>query len=199
MNFAPVFIPTLCRFEHFKRCILSLASNKYADQTIVYIALDYPAKESHREGYELIKKFLETESFPFKELRVIKRSVNYGALKNYQASEEEIFELFDRLILSEDDDVFSPNFLEYINKNLDAFEHDKDVIAVCGFCWPLHFQFGRHNEMLQSFAFSAWGYGIWKDRYQILKSEISREKMFKHILCLAQIRKVFFFISLFFF
>ena len=51
ITFAPVIIPTLCRFEHFNRCIESLSKCTWAEYTEVYIGLDYPAKESHWGGY----------------------------------------------------------------------------------------------------------------------------------------------------
>ena len=50
MIYAPIYIPTLCRYEHFKQCIESLAQCEGASETEVYVALDYPAKESHLEG-----------------------------------------------------------------------------------------------------------------------------------------------------
>ena len=41
-NYAPVIIPTLSRFEHFKRCWESLENCTGADKTEVFVALDYP-------------------------------------------------------------------------------------------------------------------------------------------------------------
>ena len=49
-NLAPVIIPTLCRYDHFKRLMESLNKCTWADKTDVYIGLDYPAKEEHRDG-----------------------------------------------------------------------------------------------------------------------------------------------------
>ena len=43
-NLAPVIIPTLCRYDHFKRLMESLNKCTWADKTDVYIGLDYPAK-----------------------------------------------------------------------------------------------------------------------------------------------------------
>ena len=40
----PVLVSTLCRAEHFERCLESLAANTWALRTPVYVALDYPAK-----------------------------------------------------------------------------------------------------------------------------------------------------------
>ena len=80
-NLAPVTIPTLCRYEHFKRCIESLSRCTLADKTEVYVALDYPAKESHWDGYNKIKDYLlshKEDNLGFKKLIVIQRSRNYG-------------------------------------------------------------------------------------------------------------------------
>ncbi len=57
-DWAPVFIPTLCRFEHFKRCVESLAVCTHANETELFIALDYPCKESHWDGYRRIEAHL---------------------------------------------------------------------------------------------------------------------------------------------
>ena len=54
MIYAPVLIPTLCRDEHFIRCIESLKRNAWAKYTDIYIALDFPCKESHWDGYNKI-------------------------------------------------------------------------------------------------------------------------------------------------
>ena len=45
MIYAPVLIPTLCRADHFIRCLESLKKNTWAKYTEVYVAVDYPAKE----------------------------------------------------------------------------------------------------------------------------------------------------------
>ena len=50
--YAPVVIPTLCRYEHLKRCIDSLSNCTGADRTELYIGLDFPAEESHWEDIE---------------------------------------------------------------------------------------------------------------------------------------------------
>ena len=83
MIYAPVIIPTLCRYKHFKECLESLSKCKWAEETEVFIGLDYPAKESHRPGYEKIKSYLkEVGDMTFKKIHVFEREVNYGAGKN---------------------------------------------------------------------------------------------------------------------
>lgn len=69
-NLAPVIIPTLCRYDHFKRLMESLNKCTWADKTDVYIGLDYPAKEEHRDGWMKIKRFLCEERFCFKKTQL---------------------------------------------------------------------------------------------------------------------------------
>lgn len=179
MLYAPVVIPTLCRYEHFKACLESLSLCTGAENTDVYIGLDFPAKESHWEGYNKISKYLNEMTFNFKTLNVIKRERNYGVGPNgnYALLRKDIFERYDRMIFSEDDNIFSPNFLEYMNKGLEKFKEDDSIFAICGYkpFYPTKFEnntFSRRNDW-----FFAWGYGIWKDRQESIPD---RNKYFKN-------------------
>ena len=80
---APVLIPTLCRFQHFKDCIESLKQNSLALQTDLYIALDYPFHESHHAGYAQIAEYLERLE-GFKKIVILKRPENFGTKRNLE-------------------------------------------------------------------------------------------------------------------
>jgi len=164
-TYAPVLIITLNRFEHFKRCVQSLSKCTHADKTDLFIALDYPANESHRDGYQKINDFIYTIK-GFNSINIIKRNENFGVMKNFLEANSEIFNTYDRIIFSEDDNEFSPNFLDYLNKGLDKFELDKRITSICGYNYPINFSKSYKYNYYYSKAFSAWGYGIWKDRYQ---------------------------------
>ena len=164
-NFAPVLISTLNRYEHFKRCVESLAKCTHADKTELYIALDYPVNESHWDGYKKIKAFLP-KIRGCKKLIIIKRNENLGPRKNILEARKEIFRRYDRIILSEDDNEFSPNFLDYINKGLDKFEKDENVLAVCGYHFPIPTTNSCINNFYYYRSFPGWGYGTWKNKWK---------------------------------
>ena len=176
-QFAPVLIPTLNRYVHLRRCVESLSRCTHADKTDLYIALDYPANDSHWEGYNKIKDYLNEISV-FKSVNIIKRDKNFGAIQNFRNAREQIFQTCDRIILSEDDNEFSPNFLDYINKGLDKFENDPRVIAICGFSYPIEIPKNYNYNHYFSKAFSAWGYGIWKSKYNDIDWSINNIKKF---------------------
>lgn len=176
MQYAPVLIPTLCRYEHLKKCLESLSKCMNADKTEVYIALDYPAKKTQEAGYRQICDYLDNSGIGvnFKEFHIIKRERNYGIgiYGNFSQARAELLEKNERLIFSEDDNVFSPNFLVYMNRGLELFKDDKTVLAINGYRHPYSFKFEGNNHFRHNVDFSAWGYGIWKNRVQTYTYEI---------------------------
>ena len=173
IKYAPVIIPTLCRAEHFIRCIESLRKNTWAEYTDVYIALDYPAKDSHWDGYNKICEYLQNEFTEFNEFHVVKRPCNYGAGKNIKELKEIVLEKYDRYIRTDDDVEFAPNFLEYMDKCLSYFEDDENVIAVTGYSYPVDWEVSEGSTVFkENFIVPMWGTGFWKDKIKIIENQI---------------------------
>jgi hypothetical protein len=163
-NFAPVLICTLNRYEHFKRCIESLATCTHADKTDLYIAIDYPSKDSQFEGYDLINECLHNIT-GFNSLIILEREINYGSEKNFLKAKKTIYEKYDRIIISEDDNVFAPNFLDYMNKGLDEFKDMSHVSTICGYKFPFEVPGDFPYNYFYSKGFSGWGVGLWREKY----------------------------------
>ena len=173
-KYAPIYIPTLCRDEHFVKGLESLKKNGWARYTEVYIALDYPAKESHWEGYKKICDYLDNGDFSvFADFHVIKRARNIGALANTDAARDMLMEKYDRWIMAEDDIEFAPVFLEYMNKCLDYYENDPDVFAVNGYAYPIPYSHSEGSNVIKQYAtVSEWGIGYWKKKYLIAQQKV---------------------------
>lgn len=52
MNYAPVIIPTLNRYDHFIKCLESLEKCSGAEYTEVFVALDFPPSNKYIEGWK---------------------------------------------------------------------------------------------------------------------------------------------------
>jgi len=176
-HFAPILIPTLNRFEHFQGCIESLSRCNYANKSDLFIALDYPLNETHVAGYRKIISYLPKIN-GFNSLTVIKREENFGARKNLDNVREEIFKHYDKIIVSEDDNEFSPNFLEYINDGLDFYEKKLNVFAICGYNYPIKISKNYNADIYFWKGMSGWGYGIWKNRWEEIDWEIENLKKY---------------------
>lgn len=167
-SFAPVVIPTLCRYEHFRKCLESLMECTHAEKTDVYVGVDYPAKESHWEGYKLILEYLDSiaDNHGFKSLNVIRRERNYGVGKdsNFYYLCKYVFSFSETLIATEDDNIFSPAFLDFANKGLVKFKDDPSVLGINGYRHYYDVLVDDNSFFRQNVDFSAWGYAIWRNR-----------------------------------
>ncbi|MBR5167422.1 MAG: glycosyltransferase family 2 protein [Salinivirgaceae bacterium] len=178
MEHAPVCIVTLNRYDHFRKCLESLEQCTGASETEVFVALDYPPTGKYVEGWKQIDSYLFAKESDngFKKLNVIRREHNCGVGKpdgNWELLlENNIQEHYDCYIFTEDDNVFSPNFLEFINKGLDKFENYASVSAIIGYCHPYPFKTGDDNFFFHNTDFSAWGYGVWTARQDKIIEDI---------------------------
>lgn len=163
--YAPVFIPTLNRFTHLKRCVQSLSDCTYADKTDLYIALDYPSNDSHWDGYKKIENYVD-KIVGFSNVIIMKREKNYGAVRNFFESLSELFEKHDRIIFTEDDNVFAPSFLKFVNEGLIVYENRRDIFSISGYNNPYSMPDWYKNDVyLRIYGFTAWGVGIWRHKW----------------------------------
>ena len=185
ITYAPVIIPTLNRYNHFRQCLESLERCTGSENTDVYVGLDYPPAEKYVEGWKEIDDYLKVKekNNGFRMLIVIRHNSNCGVLKNNSNSDRLmsiVQEQYDRYIFSEDDNIFSPNFLEYINKGLKKYEKDNRVVAICGYSHPTDFLHKNNNHFAQDVNYSAWGYGTWFRKKEELLTKNLNRKFFKH-------------------
>lgn len=171
-QYAPVYIPTLNRFDHFKRCLESLEKCSGADKTDVYVGLDYPPSEKYVEGWKKIDIYLleKERNNSFKKLVVRRRTQNCGVgnpNSNASLLRKEIEGLYSYYIFSEDDNEFSLNFLEYMNYYLSFYENDDTITSVSGYSFPIDYN-ADAKASFRTYCSSPWGSGRWtrknKDR-----------------------------------
>lgn len=162
MNIYPVIITTVNRYEHFKRCVESLARNTHANKTELVIGLDYPPSEKYEEGYKKIKAYIPTIT-GFRKITVFERDENYGAEANFAALLSYSFEHNDAVISTEDDNEFSPCFLDFMNKALEKYKEDNNVLCVEGENNIKYLNLIQSNIMFAPTG-GGRGLGFWKQK-----------------------------------
>ena len=186
-TYAPILVSVLDRDVHFKKCVTSLAKNKFADKTHLFIALDAPFAEKHKAGYNKVLSFINTIS-EFKEVTLFKREKNLGSSRNQFLAMDDIFKQYDRLIFTEDDNIFARNFLSFINKGLDKFNDDESIFSVCGYNFPFQIPANYHHNYYAWKGWNAWGTGLWKKKWQ--KVEFSLDYIKNNLASRESIKKM---------
>lgn len=197
MIYAPVVIPTLNRYEHLKQCLESLSRCTWADKTEVYVALDYPPADKwdkYAPGWEKNRDWLRSVGdMGFKKLHLIERTENYGVwtskLSNAAALEQEVAKEHKYYIFTEDDNVFSPCFLEYMDKGIEKFKDDESVMALCGYSYPFPIKCDENSFYRHSVDFSGWGCLMFKEHYPQLVNYKDMRKFFSLRTCWNMYRK----------
>lgn len=184
-KYAPVLIPTVCRYQHFKECLESLSRCIDADKTDVYVIVDYPGREEHWDGYRKIKHYLEhCGDLGFKTLNNIFRVTNffYSKKRSNKTLLQPLNNKYDRYIYSEDDIIFSPNFLVYMNKSLEAFKDDSDIIMVSGYSYPIRWDVSSGATCLkQNVNASVWGAGYWIEKQETVSNYINSGQLLDEV------------------
>ena len=173
MELAPILVSVYNREKHFVKCIESLKQCNLSKNSHLFIAIDYPINvrdiESNKRIIDYSRKIIG-----FKEITLIIRSTNFGAHRNIQDARKIIFSKYDKLIFSEDDNIFAKNFLVNINKCLDVYKNRKDILSVSGWNMPFKFPKNYKNEIYIWQGFSAWGVGLWREKWKQINYSLDK-------------------------
>lgn len=181
--FAPVVVITCNRYEGFRACIESLQKNTLAPKTELFIGLDYPPSFEYEEGYYRNLEYLGKGIEGFKKVHLLKREYNFGVTKNWNDLVDRALEICDCYIGTEDDNVFSIDFLDYMNYYLKLFKNDRRVFSICGHAIPEEEDYFKNKEQY-TFArhgYNGYGIGMWKKKMQEYTDTISKEWIEKQI------------------
>ena len=178
INTSPLMVSVYNRELHFKKCIESLKACKFSEKSHLFIAIDAPFRDEDIDANKRIIQYSK-EISGFKEITLLIRPENYGAYKNLILAKNEIFSKYNRLIMFEDDNIFSPDFLNFVNKGLNIYQEREDIFSVSGYQYPIIMPPGYKKDIYLWQGFSAWGVGIWKEKWE--KVDWEEEKALKSI------------------
>ena len=171
MIYAPVMITAFNRYRHLYRCIASLKKNGCAKETELYISVDYPWDDQYVEDWKKVCAFLKKPIDGFKQVTIYYQEKNLGFYKNKTFLYEKVYERHDRVIFTEDDNEFSTNFLEYIDKGLMLYEKDPNVFAICGYGYD--YDFNTHgNNVIALTNCCVWGCCFLREKERIMSEQL---------------------------
>lgn len=171
-RYAPVLISTLCRYQHLEQCIESLKESPLAKHTPLFISVDYPPSQKYFDGYDKVKEYVLNGINGFYKVTYFIQNSNLGMYGNERFLVDEAYKEYDRYIFTEEDNIFAPSALEYLNNGLDAFENDSDIIAICAHGKKSNMN-GSH-ELYKMRCFSAYGFAMWKHKEQEYMEKMNR-------------------------
>jgi len=178
MTLAPICMSTYIRIDHLKQTIEALKRNTLAGESEVYVFSDGP-KRGHEEKVHAVRRYLR-DVRGFKKFEVIESAAN-AYPNSLRQGMRTLLEKYGRMISFEEDVVTAPYFLEFMNQSLTVYERSPKIFSISGYCPPITIPEGYLYDVFLLPRFSGWGFGIWKDRFDLIKMTLPKDEVSKFI------------------
>jgi glycosyltransferase involved in cell wall biosynthesis len=172
MELAPIALFVYNRPEHTRRTVESLRANKLARQSDLFVFADGAKNESAVAAVKAVRKYIRTID-GFKSLTLIERQRNFGLASSVIAGVTQLFEKSGRMIAVEDDLVTAPDFLNFMNCALARYADEAGIYSVSGFNFPFEIPDVYPYDAYCSYRGMSWGWGTWKDRWELADWSVS--------------------------
>lgn len=161
---APICLFTYNRLEETKQTIAALQKNNLAAQSELFIFSDGGKDKNAQEKVQEVREFLKTIS-GFKKIEIIEAPENKGLANSIIAGVTQIVNIYDKVIVLEDDLITAPNFLDFMNQALQFYSKKNEVYAINGYSSLVeHLSLDSFYSHSRSFP---WGWATWRDRWHL--------------------------------
>jgi hypothetical protein len=158
---SPIAVFLYNRPDKSYSCLKSLSQNPGFNDSPLYIFIDGPKSYKDKNQIEAVKKVVT--DFEFKNLKKVQASnSNKGLANSIFQGVEEILNLYDTVIVIEDDLILSPLFLNFMNKCLKKY-NTNDIYQVSGYIWGGSLKNTNRPFLIPNV--NSWGWATWKSKW----------------------------------
>jgi putative methyltransferase (TIGR04325 family) len=181
-SYAPIVLFVFDRPLHAMTVIKNLTESDLAQYSDLIVYSDYSREQSRNQKIQVLRKYLKCVN-QFKSLKIIERTENYGLSNSIILGINEVLNLYEKVIVLEDDLIPSKYFLEYMNEALEKYQNDESVACIHGYVYPVQ---GELPEAFFLRGADCWGWGTWRDSWNIfnpdgvyLYNQLRKKKLLK--------------------
>lgn len=186
IKLAPICLFTYNRLEETKKTIAALQQNNLAKESELFIFSDGWKNVDDKKKIENLRSFLKTIT-GFKSITVFESPRNKGLAQSIISGVTKIINLYDNIIVLEDDLITSRNFLDFMNQSLVYYKDNKSVFSISGYTMSLPSLKKIDKDYYIGVRASSWGWATWgrswcdidwdiKDYFNFEKSFFSKLK-----------------------
>jgi hypothetical protein len=166
MDLAPIFVAACRRPSHFRELIQSVLANPEASDSELTIVLGGPKNESDLNLVLECLAYAKTIK-GFKNVKIYEEFSLKTGNALIQFCLEKAFETNEKVIILEDDLKVQDNFLSYMNKALNFYASDENVVQISG--WNFGIIDENDSSSTHFFPYTtSWGWATWKRSWEIV-------------------------------
>lgn len=180
---APIIIFAFNRVDTLKNTIESLKKSKEAKDSELFVFVDGPRsnKEGEKKQVRAVQEYVKTIT-GFKNIKYKFSETNKGLAPSVIGGTTQIFKLYNKIIVIEDDLILSQSFLQYMNQMLDLYEKDNRIMQISGWGCKLTKHKGYPYDAFLNKRARSWSWATWKDRWETVDWEVKDWNEFSNSL-----------------
>lgn len=159
---SPIILFLYNRYNESKQTINSLSQAKGANTLFLKVYIDGPKTKSDNLEQHLIINHLKTVGKHFGKIEIVQRKKNLGLGKSIIAGLNEIFQMYDRVIVLEDDIVVNSHFIDYFNDALEEYK-DSDIYHISSWSPEI---LSSEKKTYKTKYMACWGWATWKTKWE---------------------------------
>ena len=175
----PVALFAFNRAGALKESLAALSCCVGAESTDLYIFIDGPRTADERVKTDAVAS-VAADTRGFNSVTLRRSDVNRGLGPSIIAGVSELVGRYGRVIVLEDDLVVTKDFLCWMNAGLDRYEAVPEVFSICGYTNKVVLPGGYPYDGYFAPRSSSWGWATWKDRWESVDWEPSRDAIRQH-------------------
>lgn len=164
-DLAPIALLVYARPEHTRKTLESLAQNKLAQDSRLFVFADGPKPEASAAQHEKIQEVrqLIRQRQWCGQVNIREAQTNQGLASSVIQAVTHLTEEYGKVIVLEDDLLLGRGFLQYMNTGLDFYANEPQVFGLTGYA-----SLTRHPMPDSYFLpiMSSWGWGTWKGAWK---------------------------------
>jgi len=179
---APILLFVYNRPEHARKTVDALKKNDLATESDLIIFSDAAESAKEKERVDAVRGYVKGIT-GFASIKIIERENNFGLAKSIIDGVTSTINIYERVIVLEDDLVTSPFFLKYMNSALNFYKNFPSVASIHGYVYPI-------QDLPEAFFMrgaDCLGWATWKEQWSefesdgsILLERLKKEKLTYH-------------------
>lgn len=164
MALAPIVLFVYNRPSHTRQTVEALLKNDLAGESDLFVYADAPKSGAQAEAVREVREYIRTIT-GFRSVCIVERGKNWGLANSIIDGVTTVVNKYGRIIVLEDDLIVTPHFLDFMNRALDKYENELQVIQVSGFMFPVKIRIKEDALFLP--LTTSWGWATWKRAWQL--------------------------------
>lgn len=178
VKLAPICLFVYCRLKETIQTVESLQQNFLSTESELFIFSEGAKDEEDREKVHAVREYIHTIK-GFVNVTIYESEVNKGLANSIISGVTKIINIYDKVIVLEDDLLLSTNFLCFMNQALTFYEEKKRVFSISGYSFQFQYPDNYKYDVAFSIRASSWGWAIWRDRWVQIDWEVKDYSSFR--------------------